>query len=73
MSEVELELSVNGEDRVLALGSPSVEELLGELGITQTRGVAVAVDDHVIPKSVWGSTRLKSGQRVEIIRATQGG
>lgn len=73
MSEMEVQLWVNGEDRVLVLSSCSVSALLAELGITQTRGVAVAVDDHVVPKSVWTSTELKSGQRVEIIRATQGG
>jgi len=73
MSEIEVQLKVNGEDRVFALKSPSVQALLAEIGIAETRGVAVAVDDHVVPKSAWASTHLESGQRVEIIRATQGG
>ena len=37
------------------------------------RGVAVAVDGAVVPRSEWDATELAEGQRVEIVRAVQGG
>lgn len=36
-------------------------------------GVAVAVDGEIVPKSEWGQTPLRNGQRVEIVGAIQGG
>jgi sulfur carrier protein len=37
------------------------------------RGVAVAVDGEVVPRSAWDSTELAEGQRVEVVGAIQGG
>ena len=37
------------------------------------RGVAVAVNQAVVPRSDWSSTTLDSGDTVEIITAVQGG
>ena len=37
------------------------------------RGVAVAVDAEVVPRTEWESHELTEGARVEILRAIQGG
>jgi sulfur carrier protein len=37
------------------------------------RGVAVAVDREVVPRSRWDDTHLADGQRVEVLEAVQGG
>ena len=37
------------------------------------RGVAVALDDAVVPRSAWGSTNVRPGDRVEVVTAVQGG
>jgi thiazole synthase len=37
------------------------------------RGVAVAVDGDVVPRSEWGATALADGQSVEVLAAIQGG
>ena len=37
------------------------------------RGVAVAVDQEVVPRGQWAKTQLHEGARVEILRAIQGG
>ena len=37
------------------------------------RGVAVAVDGEVVPRSAWEETELSEGQRVEVVGAIQGG
>lgn len=38
-----------------------------------SRGIAVAVDGEVIPRSVWDQTELSDGQCVEVLEAIQGG
>ncbi len=37
------------------------------------RGIAVAVDGEVVPRSAWAETELADGQRVEVVGAIQGG
>ena len=37
------------------------------------RGVAVAVGRAVVPRSMWSSTELRDGDRVEIVTAAAGG
>jgi sulfur carrier protein len=37
------------------------------------RGVAVAVDGEVVPRSAWDRTPVTDGQRVEVVGAIQGG
>lgn len=41
---------------------------------TETRkGVAVAVNAEVVPRSLWPSTTLADGDRIELLTAAQGG
>jgi sulfur carrier protein len=64
---------VNGEPRVFA-GEPALAALLRELEIEPGQpGVAVALNAHVIPRREITSTPLADGDRVEIVRAVQGG
>jgi sulfur carrier protein len=37
------------------------------------RGVAVAVDGEVVPRTAWPSTHVPDGARVEVLSAMQGG
>ena len=39
----------------------------------EARGVAVAVNEAVVPRGEWSRTRLLPGDRVEVLRAAQGG
>ncbi|MEM1347003.1 MAG: sulfur carrier protein ThiS [Myxococcota bacterium] len=74
-------LSINGD--VCALEStgpegPTVRDALGaalgaELAAAGARGVAVAVNGRVVRRAEWGERTLAQGDRVEIIRAVQGG
>jgi len=61
---------VNGEP-VDALGR-SVAEVLELLGL-ETRGVAIARNGDVVPRSQWGEVRLTEGDRIEIVTAAAGG
>jgi sulfur carrier protein len=49
----------------------TVAALLQSLGYPD-RGIAVAVDQAVIPRSAWATT-LSDGAKVEVVTAVQGG
>jgi thiazole synthase len=42
-------------------------------GASEARGVAVALENEVIPRAAWDSTYLAEGSKVEILAAIQGG
>lgn len=64
---------LNGESSELRPGEP-VAAALARLGLdTQARGVAVAVDGEVIPRSGWAKHPLHEDARVEVLTAMQGG
>ena len=63
-------ITVNGEQREAAA---TVSALLAETEGVPDRGVAVAIDGEVVPRSAWGDTPVPDGARVEILTAVQGG
>lgn len=65
-------IRVNDKPRAIANGA-TLSHLLGELGLAERRGVAVAVNDSVVPRVSWAAHVLSDGDRVLVIQATQGG
>jgi sulfur carrier protein len=63
-------VTVNDE-RVQVDEHTTVAALLSRLGFAE-RGVAVAVDWSVLPRSSWNTT-LSDGARLEVVTAVQGG
>ena len=56
------------------LDAGTLSEFMVKRGYDPGRGgVAVAVNDQVVPRSGWDSTLLRSGDRLEIVEAVQGG
>ena len=66
-----MRLTVNGETQDLPAGA-SVAALVARL-TTAVRGVAVAVNGEVVPRSTWETASLTDGDRVEVLTAAQGG
>ncbi len=64
-------LLVNGEACVVP-ATTTVEGLLALFGVDR-RGVAVALDGEVVPRSSWSHAQLADGSRVEIVGAAAGG
>lgn len=65
-------LRVNGETRTLCVHT--IEELLAEMSVNPAaRGVAVAVNGAVAPRSTWMSARLQGDDVVEIVKPLAGG
>ena len=66
-----MRILVNGEETTVAEGSTVatlVDATAGRRG-----GVAVAVNEAVVPRTTWEDTTLKPADRVEILTAVQGG
>jgi sulfur carrier protein len=51
----------------------SLTQLLADKNLITAKGIAVAVNDTVIPKTNWDQTQLTDRDRITIITATQGG
>jgi len=66
-------ITVNGQPREVPAGT-RVAEVVSELaGPPDARGVAVAVNGEVVPRTSWATTVVGPGDRVEVLTATQGG
>ena len=50
-----------------------VADVLPLLQIVQADGIAIAVNEMVVPRTEWVNHPLHAGDRVFVIRATQGG
>jgi sulfur carrier protein len=69
---VQANIRVNGQDEPLAAATLSA--LLAEKAVdTSQRGIAVALNGAIVPRSAWAQTQLRAGDNVEIVRARQGG
>jgi sulfur carrier protein len=62
---------VNGRVRELPAGATLAAAVA--LLTAAPAGVAVAVNDAVVPRGSWESVRLREADRVEVLTAVQGG
>jgi sulfur carrier protein len=51
----------------------SVEKLLKDRGLLEKDGIALALNNKVIPRANWNTIVLKNNDKILIITATQGG
>lgn len=73
-TQTAIDIRLNGDARSIAAGA-TVAGLLEEMDLdpSNPKGIAVAVNDAVVPKSDWTGRALEDGDRVEVITARQGG
>ncbi len=64
-------MRLNGE--VVPLRAVLVSELMAELGHAGRRGIAVAVNGEVVPRSRWARRAIRGGDAIEVVGASQGG
>jgi sulfur carrier protein len=65
-------IRVNDANREVAPAS-TVGSLLRELGLAERQGIAVALNDCVVPRSGWTSRELREADCVVVLQAMQGG
>jgi sulfur carrier protein len=67
-------IRLNGTERILADPIMTIADLLIMIGMEQTsRGIAVACNGAVIPRSSWETTKVMAGDDIDIIRPFVGG
>ena len=68
-----MNIKVNGETKEVPPGL-TLYQLLLDLEIAPARpGIAVAIDQEVIPRTQWEEVEIQPDSEIEIIRAAQGG
>ena len=68
-----MNIKVNGETKEVSPGL-ILHQLLLDLEIDPARpGIAVAIDQEVIPRTQWEDTEIQPESEIEVIRAAQGG
>jgi sulfur carrier protein len=70
---VTLNVTVNGDRRELPAGATVASVVASLPGAPEGRGVAVAVEGEVVPRTQWPHVELRDGAKVEVVVAVQGG
>ena len=70
-----MRLNVNGDERECACGDLAAlwRAETAALDLPDPKGFAIALNGAVVRRDLWAATPLADGDRVEIIRAMQGG
>jgi thiazole synthase len=68
-----MKVELNGALVSLPEGASLTDAIEASGANREQRGVAVAIDGEVVPRSEWGRTSLREGQKVEVLAAIQGG
>jgi len=66
-----VQVTVNGRDVEFATDLP-LSTLVGAV-VEARSGIAVALNNEVVPRSLWATTSVTDGDRIEIVTAVQGG
>lgn len=69
----ELTLTVNGDPLTVPAGSTVADVVARLVGGAEPKGIAVAVDRCVIPRSQWSTTPARPGAPIEVVSAAAGG
>ncbi|MDQ3393048.1 MAG: sulfur carrier protein ThiS [Bacteroidota bacterium] len=67
-----MHIFINKEKTEIGKGQ-SLGDLLLELNIAAFKGIAIAINNNIIPKASWEIQHLQDQDHVTIIKATQGG
>jgi sulfur carrier protein len=69
---MEKTLTVNG--KLCRYSGQSIDALITSLDIDpRRRGIAVAINETVVPRAAWTETKVSPGDRIEIVRPLAGG
>ncbi|MFD2908933.1 sulfur carrier protein ThiS [Flavobacterium ardleyense] len=68
-----MELKINNQHKTFDCKSLTIQELIDFELPAKQNGIAIAVNQTVVPKSQWITFTLSSSDEILIITATQGG
>ena len=67
-----MKINVNNQPHQISEDT-AVSQLLLQLDVSSTKGIAIAVNNEVVPRTKWEDYRLNDGDDILLINATQGG
>lgn len=67
-----MEVTINNQNYLLKEAC-SIEQMLAAVISTETNGLAIAVNQTIISRSLWDTYLLNPGDQIILIKATQGG
>ncbi len=67
-----MNILINGQATVMPENS-TITDVLLHIKQIQTGGIAVAINDIVVPKGKWATSTVAEGDKILIIKASQGG
>ncbi len=67
-----MNILINGQATDMPDNS-TITSVLQHIEQHHTGGIAVAINDMVVPKSQWSDSQISDGDKVLIIKASQGG
>ena len=68
-----INIKLNGDEKVLEMQLNLSEFVSQQLNTKEPKGVAVALNEMIIPKQKWESILIKENDSIEIVHAVQGG
>lgn len=68
-----MKIKINGEESVLDSKITLNEFIVKRLNGKEPRGIAIALNMGIVPKSKWEETVINENDEIEIVTAVQGG
>ena len=68
-----MKIKINGEEQVLEETLNVSDFLTGYLNGKDSKGIAVARNGTIVPRSQWRFTMIEENDEIEIVHAVQGG
>lgn len=65
-------IQINNEQKVVS-DSATVHYVVFSILELNSAGMAIAINDSIVPRHLWDSTRLQANDRMLVIKAASGG
>ena len=67
-----MNIYVNNKQQEMPGGS-KITDALAAISISSDKGIAIAINNNVVPRSEWDVYELNAEDNITLIKATQGG
>lgn len=68
-----MKIKLNNQEQEISDNSLELVSVLKNKGLYMDRGIAIAINDEILPKSEWEKHQIQENDNILIITATQGG
>jgi sulfur carrier protein len=67
-----MKIQINSEEKVIPDGL-TVNDVIFTVLQLQPAGMAIAINDSIVPRTLWETTSLNSNDKMLVIKASKGG